>query len=460
MTPPFYAPHSNVASIAWPAIPDAGARQRLAVLRQIQENQWHPPEEIRRRQFLQLDRLLRHAAKTVPFYRQRLDELGLQDGKTLKPEDWQRVPLLTREDIQSAGSDLISTAIPAEHGKTSKASTSGSTGMPVTVVSSRVNTFLWEVMTLYEHLLHARDLEGRMAVIRRIPDGTAAYPEGYSQRYWSSTIAAVYPNGRIYALEIEASVAQQAEWLSRIDPHYLRGYPTNLYALARYCQRNAVDLPSLKQCLTFGELLLPHVREACREAWGIEIADSYSSQEVGYISLQAPGHDHHLVQSDLVLVEVLDRDGSPCKQGETGRVVVTNLHNHAMPIVRYDIGDFAEVGGPCPSGRGLPVLTRILGRERNMLVDRDGNEYWPAFGVKSISKIAPIKQFQLAQTSVGTVEARLVPERPLSDAERDQLRSHLESRLPGTVDVEIKLQESIPRTAGGKYEDFVNETLC
>jgi phenylacetate-CoA ligase len=128
-----------------------------------------------------------------------------------------------------------------------------------------------------------------------------------------------------------------------------------------------------------------------------------------------------------------------------------------MPLLRYEIGDFAEVGGPCPTGRGLPVLTRILGRERNMLVDREGNEYWPAFGVKSMTKIAPINQFQLAQVAADKVEARLVPARPLSEEEQGQLVAHLAERLPGTVSVQLKLLEEIPRTAGGKYEDFVNE---
>jgi phenylacetate-CoA ligase len=129
-----------------------------------------------------------------------------------------------------------------------------------------------------------------------------------------------------------------------------------------------------------------------------------------------------------------------------------------MPLLRYEIADFAEVGPPCPTGRGLPVLTRILGRQRNMLIDRDGNEYWPAFGVKTLTKIAPIKQFQLAQVSPDKVEARLVPERALDEAEKAKICEHLASRLPGSVAVELKLLDDIPRGAGGKYEDFVNET--
>lgn len=454
-----YFPKSNIATIGWPAIPGPDATQRLAVLQQIEANQWRSPGEIRQVQFLQLNRLLHHVARTVPFYQKRLMEAGLTGERPVEPEDWLRMPPLTRSDIQKAGDALVSKSVPPAHGETTKASTSGSTGMPVTVIGTMLTRFFWEVLTLREHLWHGRELTGTMAAIRRIPNGLAAYPKGLVQSQWSPQIASVFENGPIHALEIESSIAQQAEWLARVNPDYLRGYPTNLLSLARYCTDNDIELPKLKQCLSFGELLHPHVRDACRETWGVEIADSYSSQELGYMSLQAPGHTHQLVQSDFVLLEVINRDGRPCEVGEVGRVVVTSLHNFAMPLLRYDIGDFAEVGPPCPTGRGLPVLTRILGRERNMLVDREGNEYWPAFGVKSLTKLAPLRQFQLAQVESGKVEARLVPERGLSKSEQASIRAHLAERLPGSVQVVLKIVTDIPRSAGGKYEDFVNETL-
>lgn len=104
-------------------------------------------------------------------------------------------------------------------------------------------------------------------------------------------------------------------------------------------------------------------------------------------------------------------------------------------------------------------MTRIMGRERNMLTDALGNQYWPAFGVRSLVKIAPLKQFQLVQIDLGMVEARLVPGRPLSEDEQTKIRDHLAGRLPGGMQVQVKLVSEIVRTAGGKYEDFVNETL-
>lgn len=448
-----------MGSIAWPAIPDARAAQRLAILQQIETTQWLPSQDIQRRQFVQLNRLLRHAFDTIPFYRHRLLDAGLGMDRGVGPEDWLRLPPLTRADIQQAGEALVSTAIPPSHSPLNKASTSGSTGMPVTVTGTAVTKLFWEVLTLREHLWQDRDLGGTMAAIRRIPDNLADYPKGVTRQQWGPPVAAVFDSGPIHGLAIESSLSQQAEWLQRVDPHYLRGYPTNLNALAQYCADQGVKLPNLKQCISFGELLHPEVRETCRAVWDVGIADTYSSQEVGYLSLQAPGFEHQLVQSDFVLVEVLDRVGQPCGPGQFGRVVVTSLHNFAMPLLRYEIGDFAEVGGPCPTGRGLPVLNRIMGRERNMLVDPEGNQYWPAFGVKALVKIAPVKQFQLAQIGAAKVEMRIVTARPLSEEEKAAICDHLGQRLPGGLAVEVRELEEIARSPSGKYEDFVNETL-
>ena len=116
------------------------------------------------------------------------------------------------------------------------------------------------------------------------------------------------------------------------------------------------------------------------EAWGVPLSDMYSGREVGYLALQCPQHDHYHVMSEGNFLEVLGDDGRPCQPGETGRVVVTTLHNYVMPLIRYEIGDFAEVGEPCPCGRGLPVLTRILGRQQNMLTLPTGESRWTQIG--------------------------------------------------------------------------------
>src|SRR3546814_9612839 len=101
-----------------------------------------------------------------------------------------------------------------------------------------------------------------------------------------------------------------------------------------------------------------------------------------------------------------------------------------MPLLRYEIGDFATVGAASPCGRGLPVLDRILGRVRNMLVTPDGQRIWPAFGTQTLVKVAPIRQYQFVQLDRTTIEARFVPWRPIAAEEEQALLAHVRSNMP------------------------------
>jgi phenylacetate-CoA ligase len=206
-----------------------------------------------------------------------------------------------------------------------------------------------------------------------------------------------------------------------------------------------------------GEVLTPEMRELCRDAWAVPVTDVYSAEEVGYIALQCPLHEHYHLLEEGVLVEILDEHDAPCAPGQLGRVVVTSLHNFAMPLIRYELGDYAEPGEPCSCGRGLPVLHRIAGRVRNMLVTAAGEHYWPAFGTRSFTRIAPVRQCQLAQIEFDLVEARLVTAATLSAEQENGLRELILSRLPVGFRVSFAYRDAIARSAGGKYEDFVCE---
>lgn len=194
-----------------------------------------------------------------------------------------------------------------------------------------------------------------------------------------------------------------------------------------------------------------------RAAWDLPVRDVYSAQEVGYIALQAPGQDHYLVQAENVLVEVLDDADRPCAPGQVGRVVVTALHNFATPLIRYDIGDFAEVGPASPCGRGLPVLTRILGRTRSMVTLPNGDRFWPFLRLAAFLEAAPVRQFQVVQKNLQRIELRLAVERPVTDEEEQRLRGIVQASLRHPFEVDIVYMPDIPRSAGGKYEDFRSE---
>src|SRR5262249_34738987 len=142
--------------------------------------------------------------------------------------------------------------------------------------------------------------------------------------------------------------------------------------------------------------------------------------------------------------------------GEVGRVVVTTLRNFAMPLLRYVIGDYAEVGALCDCGRGLPVLKRILGRSRNMMVTPDGQRYFPFFGATGFRRVAPLRQAQFVQIARDAIEMRVVAERPLTEDEEAALRARILATLPYPFRIDIAQVADIPRADSGKFEEFVS----
>ena len=161
------------------------------------------------------------------------------------------------------------------------------------------------------------------------------------------------------------------------------------------------------------------------------------------------------VQAENVLVEILLEDGSACAPGEVGRVVVTDLHNFAMPLIRYAIGDYAEAGGACPCGRGLPVIRRIAGRASNMAIDAQGRRYWPFVGSKTWIN-TPITQRQMVQLTRSHIEVRYVAPRDLAPAEMASVRDGIVAALRHPFECSFVRVAEIARAPGAKYEDFIS----
>lgn len=446
---PAWEIESALPGAAWPAVPNSGGAALLALLYQLEQTQRLSADALTSLQLTQLAHVVAHAWDTTAHYRERWSVLY----NPLVPLTWSsfsKLPLLTRTDLQTGFDAMKSARIPAQHGAVVEARTSGSTGTPVCVLKTELCGLFWKAFTLREHAWHKRDLQGKLGAIRqgvKREDG-----EG-----WGTATQGVVRTGHAATLSVGTEVGEQLKWLQEQNPDYLLSHPTNLAALAQLSIRRGVRLSRLREARTSGEVLTPEVRDLCREAWGVAVVDMYSTNEVGYIALQCPETGNYHVMAEGVVVEVLDESGAPCQPGSVGRIVVTALNNFATPLIRYDIGDYAEVGAACPCGRGLPALNRIIGRARNMLVLANGERFWPNFGLRGLTEELRIRQHQLVQKTVELIEARLVVAAPLDAAQEDRLRRQLLSRSPPGFRVEVVYCDMIARSAGGKFEDFVSE---
>lgn len=439
-------PRSVCAGVTWPALPDDRNAQMLALQYQLEQSQWWSPERVQALQLQQLSRVFRHAMATVPYYRQRFAPWAAGIASW---EEYRALPVSTRRDVQQAGADMHSTAPPPAHGGVITTQSSGSTGRPLVTLGTAWTQLLWHALLLREHLWHGRDLRGKLAAIRS-KTADLSLPD------WGPATAA-FQTGPSVVRSLSADVDEQLRWLAVENPDYVLAHATNIHALALRSIELGIALPGLKEARTYSETLRPGARDTVRRAWGVKIVDSYSSEELGYIALQCPAGENYHVQSESLIVEVLDESGAPCAPGAIGQVVVTTLHNFAMPLIRYASGDFAEVAEPCACGRGLPALRRIVGRQRNMLVRPDGVRHWPSFPTEVWGGIAPVLQIQLVQDTADHIEVRAVMARDLAGDEGERLVAALQTCLNYPFRMTLRRVDAIAPGAGGKYEDFICE---
>ena len=420
----------------------------LAMQWQLERSQWWQPELILEQQFRQVRALAAHALANVPFYGDALRPTGLPDAGRLTPDAFRRWPVLRKADVRASEAKLQAAHYPKEHGAVGETYTTGSTGTPLRIIQTQAAEFFSHAMVIRDHLLHERDFNLKYAAIRSQPGASPVSGWGLPN--------AMFRTGPGRALDLVNDVDTQLDWLLAERPGYLLSYPTNLRALVLR-SRELGRLPEgLVHLIAFGEMLPPDLRALAREHWNVPVVDAYSCQEVGAIASQCPGHEHYLVHAENLYVEILREDGAPCAPGEIGEVVITALHNFAMPLIRYAIGDYAEAGARCPTGRGLPVLHRVVGRVRNMLRDPTGRTRWPSFPGKFWYAIAPFRQIRLVQHTLSEIEVQYACERALTEGEHERIVSMLNERLGYPFGIRFTRLEQIARARNEKWEDFVS----
>jgi phenylacetate-CoA ligase len=414
---------------------------------------------MRARQFDQIGELVAHIDRSVPYYGVTLRKAGVRPGQPISEDAWRRAPILTRRAAQDGNDRLFATQTPPSHGQVGDHTTSGTSGMPVRLKQTKLHHLFWQSFVLREEVWHRRDLSATILGIRRDDQRQDLSGAVHVRRMpdWGAPVSTVYPTGPSLVLDYRSSVADQAQVVRRERPAYLTVYPSVLLELLRHCREHDVAFEGLKGVRTVLEVLAPEVRQLCREVLGVGITDVYSCGEAGYLAIQCPEYGAYHLQQENALIEILDDAGAPCAPGAVGRVVVTTLHNFAMPLLRYELGDLAEMGEACPCGRTLPVITRIVGRARDMLTLPDGAKRYPFYGHSAMMTVGAIRQHQVVQKSLTEIEIRLVVAHPLSPAEEAKIREAAIEGLGHPFEITLAYTDEIKRDRSGKYAEFRSE---
>lgn len=436
--------------VKWPPVLVGEHAVLAALLAELETTQWLPQAVIEQRQAQQLAVLIRHHVRHSPLFAERFKAAGRRAEKSDSIARLRAIAPLTRHELQSAGPSFFAKQVPRSHMPAAMVQSSGSTGEPVEIRKTGLNQLFFMAFGFRDNFWYRRNFLSRMMSIRSHVEAIGEFDE------WAAPTSDLFESGPSQDIPIETDIERQARLIEKFKPEILLLYPNNLSALLTLWETGRFKIPPLKHIKTIAETVSEDLRVRTMKITGLRIEDVYSSEEVGTIAIQCPESGLYHIMAEALIVEVIDDKGEPCKEGQIGRVVVTDLHNFASPMIRYVNGDHAEVGGTCSCGRGLPTLRRILGRERNLLVKPDGTRHWPPIGLIKFQEVAPVRQFQFIQHSVDRIELKIATDEEISAADAEGVCRLAREALGTEFNIElVQSRERLPSGRNGKYEEFI-----
>jgi len=438
-----------------PAIP---AQITYLLLKQLLENEWLPRPQIATQQFIKLRALLQFAEQQCPFYTDRIRSCGLNPTEMKSLDDFSRMPLLTRKDLQDSFDFLRARTLPKGTREAGEIATTGSTASPVKVLLTSTTAAFWNACCMRDFIWSDLDPKGKLLSLRYFPKipQIARTPQGHESPDWGAPVTYLFSTGPSLLMDVCTDLENQLGLILRADPDYILSYPTNLELLGQMLSQSGQKLTRLKQICTIGEVLPDLVRQSIESLFSARVWDLYSAREVGYIASQCPSGFGYHVHDENVLVEILDDDGHPCIPGQPGKVVVTSLMNYRLPLIRYDIGDYAAtIEGPCPCGRNLSRLSHIIGRQRGQLIRADGRIMFTHYLNSEIRKAGAIRQFQVIQHERDRIEVIVVPMPDFGAEQEQRILETFQNEFRCPIRVTVTRVPYIERSPGGKYLDFV-----
>lgn len=417
----------------------------------VERAQWQPPSTVRALQLMELRRLLVHAQERIPYYRELFARHGFEPHSVHDVRDLQKLPPLTKEIARSRYADIVDARTARTH---IHKATSGSSGQPFELEYDP-DSEIW-----------------RRAIKWRSYRWAGYRPGTRALHYWGMPVPLHGARGlkvkldralrrELYVdcmVQDPRSLEQAVGVIREFRPKVIVGFTLSLAQLARFITEQRLRDWADIAVIGGAEPLLEADRKVLVEAFGEGIFDSYGARETMLLAFECESHDGLHTMDDGHVVEIVV-DGRPARPGEIGEVLVTDLHNFGMPLIRYRNGDLAEAsdGAPCSCGRGLArPIAKVIGRRTEQLRDADGQ---PVSGLMVPALIAlfrhHVEEYQVVQRASGEVVLRIVAG-PRFDA---KAMAEVVTRAEGYLRLPVRIEKvgRIDRGPGGKHRVVVIE---
>jgi phenylacetate-CoA ligase len=417
--------------------------QRLRELSRLEKTQWLPESALREIQADRLRRILVHAYDNSPYYRSLFDRNSL-DATKLGPQQMSRIPVLTKQDVRTHVDAMIARPYVRETLPFHK--TGGSTG---TALTTYFNEEWREVRTAdalranqWANYFHGM----KVAAVWGNPPVPATLKQKLRSALYDRFMFLDTMN--LTDSTLNAFVVQ---W-RREKPEIVFGHSHSICILARYLNDHGITDLRPKGVIATSMMLLQGERLEIERAFSCKVNDRYGCEEVGLIASQCELHAAYHLDIEHLYIEFIRPDGTDAAPGEEGAIVITDLLNMAMPLIRYRVED---VGVPskvmCKCGRGMPTMDRVTGRVADYLRRRDGSQVAGVSLVeRTLTAIPGVDQMQIVQTSLEEIQLNVVIAEPARAAADEALRKEFTSVF-GDIVITINHVARIPQEASGKY---------
>jgi phenylacetate-CoA ligase len=406
--------------------------------------EWRSREATRAWQLQRIVRLATRAYEQVPLYRERYDAAGIRPNDVRTWEDVARLPFIDKADVADGFPDRV-IARDVSLDDCLLSTSSGSSGRMLTIAHRASHNWPYALAT--------------QRLLRWCTGGS--YPFWYRQAYIYTSPFPLPDQRFVYPLHFIPTATDPAPMLAELTafrPHVLTCYPSVLRDLIA-ADAMVMRTLGLRGASVSSEVSSQEERDGWAEVLGCPVRDEYSSEELTRMAAQCPAGSYHLME-DITYVEVVDPDTSRPTDG-VGEVVGTELHNEAMPFIRYRQGDLARIGhDACACGRPSRLLTELAGRANDGFWTSGGDWLSPGLLLDACYRTLmalpeAVAAYRLVQADIGAARLEVVPGKTWYDDAAGSLRAGLSRELQGRLNVTVERVRSLERGAAGKRATIV-----
>ena len=418
----------------------------LSAIRLLEESQWFDAPRLEALQHEKLYRLLQHSARHVPYYRELFNSEGIGLEDFGKPEEFRKIPMLTKAMIRANRMALISEQATAHD--LIPNSTGGSTGEPLRFFNDR-RAIAWQQAVVWRNQqwvgMYYSDREARLWGAMIDVNRASMFRERMHGWLHQKLLLSAYDLS-------DESMASYAERLRKFKPRLLISYPGPLATFCKFLEQRGIVIVGLQAVIMSAEQLHDWQRELIERVLSAPVFDRYGCREFGNIAHECSFHQGYHVNSERFLVEILDENCRPVGVGQTGGVFITDLDNYAFPFIRYAMGDRAVRSDRiCSCGRGLPLIAHFEGRVMEVVECPNGNRLGGTFFTIILRHSLPaLLRFQVEQLQRDLMVVRLVMPSDVIPSEEEAVLAAIREKCGSEMKVRIEYVDEIPLTGSGK----------